>query len=158
MTVRQVQTSKEVEEARELFREYQSSIGVDLCFQDFAGELAALPGEYTPPSGRLLLCYSEDDLAGCVALRRINATTCEMKRLYVRPAFRGKHLGRKLTEAIIHEARAADYSVMKLDTLSLMSEAIKLYTSLGFKTTEPYRHNPIPGALFHGASLESVNS
>ena len=148
MTLRQAQIPKEIEEARELFWEYQRSLGVDLCFQDFDHEVAALPGEYTPPSGRLLLCFWGDDLAGCIALRKIDATTCEMKRLYVRMAFRGKHLGRKLAEAIVQEARSIGYKLMKLDTLPTMAEAITLYTSLGFKTTEPYRVNPVPGALF----------
>jgi ribosomal protein S18 acetylase RimI-like enzyme len=148
LTLRQVQISTEVEEVRKLFREYQGSLGVDLCFQDFDREVAALPGEYNLPSGRLLLCFLGDELAGCIALRRIDATTCEMKRLYVRPAFRGKHLGRKMAEAIIQEARGIGYTLMKLDTLPTMTEAIKLYTSLGFKTTEPYRLNPVPGALF----------
>lgn len=148
MTLRQAQITKEVEEARELFREYQRSLGVDLCFQDFDREVAGLPGEYTPPSGRLLLCFLGDDLAGCIALRRIDPTTCEMKRLFVRPAFRGKHLGRKMAEAIILEARGIGYKLMKLDTLPMMTEAIQLYISLGFKTTEPYRLNPVPGALF----------
>jgi ribosomal protein S18 acetylase RimI-like enzyme len=148
LTLRQVQIPTEVEEARKLFREYQGSLGVDLCFQDFDREVAALPGEYASPSGRLLLCFLGDDLAGCIALRRIDATTCEMKRLYVRPAFRGKHLGRNMAEEIIREARVIGYTLMKLDTLPAMTEAIKLYTSLGFKTTKPYRLNPVPGALF----------
>jgi ribosomal protein S18 acetylase RimI-like enzyme len=155
LILRQVQISREVEEARELFREYHRSLGVDLCFQDFDREVAALPGEYTSPSGRLLLCFLEEELAGCIALRRIDATTCEMKRLYVRPSFRSKHLGRKMAEAIIGEARDIGYTLMKLDTLPTMTEAIRLYTSLGFKTTQPYRLNPVPGALFMELDLNS---
>jgi ribosomal protein S18 acetylase RimI-like enzyme len=123
-------------------------LGVDLCFQDFDREVASLPGEYVPPTGRLWLCFVDDALAGCVALRRIDGTTCEMKRLYIRPTFRGRHLGRIVTEALIREGRAIGYRWMKLDTLPSMTEAIALYRSLGFKTTEPYRHNPIPGALY----------
>jgi putative acetyltransferase len=143
-----VQSATEVEQTRELFREYERSIDTDLCFQDFEKEVAGLPGEYSPPSGRLLLCHDGETLAGCVALRRIDETTCEMKRLYIRPASRGKHLGRDLVDAIVEEARTIGYKSMKLDTLPSMNQAIALYRSLGFKEIEPYRHNPVPGALF----------
>jgi putative acetyltransferase len=144
----QVQTGPDIDLARELFREYQRSLDIDLCFQDFEHELAALPGEYAPPFGRLLLCYDEERLAGCVALRKIDDETCEMKRLFVRPDFRGRQLGKHLAEAVISESRVIGYKKMKLDTLPIMTTAITMYRSLGFKPTPPYRHNPVPGALF----------
>jgi len=144
----QVQTGPDIDLARELFREYQRSLNIDLCFQDFENELAGLPGEYAPPFGRLFLLYEEKNLAGCVALRRIDDQTCEMKRLYVRPDFRGRQLGKRLTEAVIDESRIIGYKKMKLDTLPIMTTAITMYRSLGFKPTPPYRNNPVPGALF----------
>jgi putative acetyltransferase len=144
----QVQTGPDIDLARELFREYQRSLNVDLCFQDFEHELAALPGEYAPPFGRLLLLYEEENLAGCVALRKIDDETCEMKRLYVRPEFRGRKLGKRLAESVMDESRTIGYKKMKLDTLPTMATAITMYRSLGFKPTPPYRNNPVPGALF----------
>lgn len=146
------QTARQVEEARALFQEYADSTGVDLCFQNFAQELAALPGDYAPPSGRLILAYPEDgdgEAAGCVALRRLgDAAACEMKRLYVRPAFRGTGLGRTLAERVVAEARAAGYERMRLDTLPSMRSAIALYRSLGFREVEAYRFNPVEGTLY----------
>ncbi|HVF28460.1 MAG TPA: GNAT family N-acetyltransferase [Pyrinomonadaceae bacterium] len=139
--------------ARELFVEYAESLGFDLCFQDFEKELAELPGDYAPPTGRLLLASVGGHLAGCVALRKIDNDTCEMKRLYVRPEFCGLNLGRKLAVAIIEEARQINYSRMRLDTLPSMSAAITLYRSLGFKEIEAYRHNPVSGAMFMELSL-----
>ena len=144
----QVHNGPDIDLARELFREYHRSLDVDLCFQDFEHELATLPGEYAPPFGRLLLCYEEENLAGCVALRKIDDETCEMKRLYVRPEFRGRQLGKRLAESVIDESRVIGYKKMKLDTLPIMTTAITMYRSLGFKPTPPYRHNPVPGALF----------
>ena len=144
----EVQSGPDIDLARELFREYQRSLDVDLCFQDFEQELATLPGEYAPPFGRLLLWFEEEDLAGCVALRKIDDETCEMKWLYVRPDFRGKQLGKRLAEAVIEESRVIGYKKMKLDTLPIMTTALTMYRSLGFKPTQPYRHNPVPGALF----------
>ena len=144
----EVQSGPDIDLARELFREYQRSLNIDLCFQDFEHELATLPGEYAPPFGRLLLWFEEEDLAGCVALRKIDDETCEMKRLYVRPDFRGRQLGKRLAEAVIEESRVIGYKKMKLDTLPIMTTALTMYRSLGFKPTQPYRHNPVPGALF----------
>ena len=147
MTIVQAVTPRAVELARELFREYETSLGVDLCFQGFEQELAGLPGAYAPPTGRLLLADGAEP-AGCVALRPLRDGACEMKRLYVRPAARGARLGRRLAETVIGEARAIGYARMRLDTLPSMKEAIALYHSLGFVEIAPYYPNPVAGALF----------
>ena len=141
-------TSEWVNDVRALFQEYAASLGIHLCFQNFDKELAGLPGGYAPPTGRLLVAVDEDRLAGCVALRRIDARVCEMKRLYVRPAHRGTGLGRKLAEAVIAAAREIGYAKMRLDTLPSMIAAIKLYDSLGFADTQPYRFNPVEGVRY----------
>ena len=138
----------DVEEARVLFREYEASLEVDLCFQNFEAELANLPGAYAPPSGALLLARCEGRTAGCVALRRLEDGVCEMKRLYLRSQFRGRGNGRALAEAIIAEARRIGYGRMRLDTLPSMSRAIPLYRSLGFCDIPAYEVNPVEGALF----------
>ena len=146
----------EIQNARELFKEYAAWLEIDLCFQNFDKELTALPGAYAPPSGRLLLAIESDQIAGCVALRKIDEGTCEMKRLFLRPAFRGKGLGRKLAEAIIKAAREIGYQRILLDTLPhRMDDAIALYRSLGFKEIDPYYQNPVPGAKFMELDLVS---
>jgi len=144
--------------AREILREYARSLDIDLCFQNFEAELAGLPGEYAPPSGQLLLAHVDGALAGCGGLRALHgadyANACEMKRLYVRPAFRRFGLGRVLAEALLDEARRAGYSVMLLDTLDEMESARELYASLGFEEVAPYYFNPIPGAHYLKADLD----
>jgi len=139
--------------ARELFKEYVSSLGVDLSFQDFAQELAELPGEYAPPRGALLFGFCDGRLAGCVALRPFAGETCEMKRLYVRHQFRSKGIGKGLAAAAIERARECGYRHIRLDTLPWMHEAIALYRALGFRPIEPYRPNPIEGATFMELTL-----
>lgn len=148
-TIRQIVGEGDVEHARGLFREYEAWLGLDLCFQNFEKELAELPGAYAPPTGRLLLAFENDQLAGCVALRKLSDGVCEMKRLFLRPEFHGQGRGRELTERIIREARDAGYKRMRLDTLpQQMGNAIALYRLLGFKEIEAYYTNPVSGALF----------
>jgi len=147
----------QIEATRELLREYAASLSIDLCFQDFDAELASLPGEYAPPAGRLLLALVEGAVAACGAFRALAdvdyANACEMKRLYVRPAFRRFGLGRSLAQALLDHAREAGYSVMLLDTLDDMEAARELYASLGFEEAPPYYYNPIPGAHYLKAEL-----
>ena len=147
-----------IEATREIMREYAHSLAIDLSFQDFDAELARLPGEYANPSGHLLLAVVDGAVAGCGAVRALNdvdyANACEMKRLYVRPAFRRFGLGRVLAQALIDEARRAGYSSMLLDTLDDMETARGLYASLGFEEVPPYYYNPIPGAHYLKCSLD----
>jgi len=140
---------------RELLREYERVLGVDLCFQGFAQELANLPGDYAPPRGTLLLARDGDAVAGCIALRPVDDRDCEMKRLYVRDAFRAAGLGRRLVERLIAEAHAIGYRRMVLDTLPTMIAAQRLYETFGFTDIAPYRHNPIGGTRFLGLELDS---
>jgi putative acetyltransferase len=145
----QAESPSQIAQARELFLEYAQSLGFSLCFQNFDKELADLPGDYVPPAGRLLLAELEGQLAGCVALHKREPGICEMKRLYLRPQFRGKGLGRTLMESIIDEARRIGYARMCLDTVEpVMKDAVALYRQRGFKEIAPYRANPMPGTLY----------
>ena len=138
-----------IEEARSLFLEYGGSLGFSLCFQSFEEELKNLPGAYGPPTGRLVLARYRDQAAGCVALRKLEAGICEMKRLYVRPGDRGLGLGRMLVERVIAEARAIGYERMRLDTIaSAMKDAIALYRRMGFVDIAPYSSIPVDSALW----------
>ncbi len=142
-----------IDVCRELFTEYQRGLGVSLCFQGFDHELAALPGDYAPPRGRLLLAQDSGVPAGCIALRPLFHRDAEMKRLYVRPAHRGGGLGRLLAERVIREARALGYEALKLDTLPAMRAAQNLYAKLGFRDTAPYNDNPVGGVRFLSLDL-----
>ena len=139
----------QIDYVRTLFREYASSLGFSLCFQSFDAELAGLPGEYSPPEGQLLLAFCDSIPAGCVALRKLEDGICEMKRLYIRPEFRGRGLGRDLVLALIEQARQSLYARIRLDTIAAsMAEAVGLYRSLGFRDILPYCRNPISGAIY----------
>jgi putative acetyltransferase len=149
LTLVQAESTAQIAQARELFLEYAQSLGFSLCFQNFDKELAELPGDYAPPEGRLLLAECEGQLAACVALHKLGPGTCEMKRLYLRPQFRGQGLGRALAERIIAEARQIGYQRMRLDTVEpVMKDAVVLYRKLGFTEIAPYCPNPIAGALY----------
>ncbi len=145
-------------QARNLFREYALMPGVAPCVEDFEREVVSLPGLYAPPGGRLLLAMQDSagnsgEAIGCVALRRFDQEACEMKRLYVRPAFRGQGAARELVKELIAVARSIGYQRMLLDTLPSMQEAHKLYGTLGFREISSYQKNPIPGALFFELAL-----
>ncbi len=133
---------------RDLFREYQEFLGVDLCFQGFDDELATLPGAYAPPAGALLLAVADGDFCGCVGMRPIGGDQCEMKRLYVRPRWRGYGLGRRLADAVMTRARRSGYRCMVLDTLEVLQPAIALYRSIGFSPIAGYYNNPLQGVSY----------
>jgi len=143
----------DLEQVVAIFREYIASPTVDLGFQDYEAEFAALPGKYAAPGGRLLLAWKGQAVVGCAALRRVDETTCEMKRVYVRPIARGENLGRRLVESILTEARAAGYSRVCLDVLPEFTAAQRIYESLGFLPAEPVAFNPVPGTKFLALEL-----
>jgi putative acetyltransferase len=150
----QAESSSQIAQARELFLEYAQSLGFSLCFQNFDQELANLPGDYAPPGGRLLLAEYEGQISGCVALHKLMTDEgkdgiCEMKRLYLRPQFRGKGFGRVLADRIIAEARQIGYKRMRLDTVEpVMKGAVAMYRRIGFREIAPYCANPMAGALY----------
>lgn len=146
--IRTAGAGADLETARALLREYAEGIGIDLSFQGFEAELAGLPGDYAGPGGVLLLAVVGEEPAGCVAVRRWDATACEMKRLFVRVAQRGRGLGEDLARAAIDWARGAGYARMRLDTLPSMAGAQRLYARLGFREVPAYRFNPVEGARF----------
>ena len=152
LTITQAETDEQITQAKTLFREYEAWLGMDLCFQGFEAELASLPGDYAEPRGTLLLAWIDGELAGCCALRPIDdvdyANAAEMKRLYVRKAFRGFGLGRRLAEAVLEAAVRMGYDSVLLDTLDDMEAARALYEDLGFEEIPPYYHNPLPGAHY----------
>jgi len=146
-----IQTTKweQIEAARELFNEYATELAINMCFQNFDEELRTLPGKYAPPDGRLLLAYTDKELAGCIALRKLDDRTCEMKRLFIRPKFRGKGYGRKMIDSLIEQARDIGYERMWLDSLpGKMDAAIALYRQLGFKDIPAYYDNPLESVIY----------
>lgn len=145
----QAETVEQIEAARGLFREYEAWFGMNLCFQNFDEEVANLPGKYAAPEGRLFLVFSDEKLAGCIALRKLEDGVCEMKRLFVKDGFRGQKIGVLLIEKIIKEARQIGYERMRLDTFpAKMGKAVSLYESYGFREIPPYYHNPYGETLF----------
>ncbi len=152
VSLRPAQFPDDLQTVRDLFLDYQAGLGIDLCFQGFEAELAELPGAYAPPAGALLLACVDGEPAGCCAMRPLFNTdhlnACEMKRLFVRPAFRGFGLGRLLVERVLSDGQLAGYTTMLLDTLSDMETARALYQEMGFVEVAPYYHNPIPGAHY----------
>ncbi len=153
LTIDQVESKDDIDIVRKLMLEYQTRLGVDLCFQGFDAELKGLPGDYAPPGGRLLLASINGSAIGCVALRAFDGSRCEMKRLFVRPAGRGLGVGRALVTRVMDEARAIGYAEMVLDTLPTMAEAQALYHAFGFRDISAYRVNPIPGTRYLGRGL-----
>ncbi len=152
--LRQAKSPEQIDAIRELFLEYAQSLNFSLCFQSFEQELAELPGGYAPPEGRLWVAAHVPQLAGCVALHKLEPEICEMKRLYVRPQFRGKGLGRVLAERVVADGREIGYKRLRLDTVEpVMRDAVGLYRRLGFKEIAPYRENPIAGALYMDLEL-----
>jgi putative acetyltransferase len=148
MQIVHVDTAEQLAQVRKLFEEYWQSFGFTPCFQNFSGELAALPGDYVPPAGRLALALVDGQPAGCAALRRFDAERCEFKRLFVRSQFRGMRLGRELLAWIVAEARVLGYRQLVCDTMPAMADALAMYERAGFERTAPYSDHPTPGAIF----------
>ena len=156
LDIRHAKGAEDIAEVRRLFEEYAAQLKVDLCFQNFAQELDSLPGAYAPPSGTLFLAWAVDTAAGCIAVRMVDEETCEMKRLFLRDAYRGLGLGERLVKQAIDWACAASYKRMVLDTLPSMGAAQKLYERLGFTEIPAYRFNPVEGARFLALPLHRI--
>jgi GNAT superfamily N-acetyltransferase len=155
VTIRIAESPDDIAQARDLFREYGASLGFPLCFQNFEEELATLPGKYAFPAGRLLLAFVDGAPAGCGALRPLNRDASEMKRLYVRPGYKGQGIGRQLAERLIAEAKLIGYARMRLDTIpAQMMEASRLYLALGFQEIPPYYNSPQAGTSYMELLLE----
>ena len=148
LIIKKVENEIEVEATRNLIRKYAAELQVDLCFQDFENELATLPGEYSEPTGSMLLGYVEGKAVGCVGLRYLKSGICEMKRMYLEPAYRQNGHGRQLAVAILQEASRLGYNKMRLDTLPKLTQALKLYTKLGFYPIAPYYKTPLSETIF----------
>jgi GNAT superfamily N-acetyltransferase len=153
MTIRPARIPDEMPAVRDLLREYAADLGISLCFQNFETELAELPGAYAPPAGQLLVADTGDELAGCVALRPNAPGVAELKRLFVRPKYRGQRIGRELLDRIMAEAVSAGYREAVFDTLPVMTVALGMYHKAGFVETKPYTFNPVPGAMYFWKSL-----
>jgi putative acetyltransferase len=154
LSIDEVNGTDSLADVRRLFQEYAATLGMNLCFDGFEEELATLPGRYAPPRGCLLLAAAGREIAGCAALRPLEPEVCEMKRLYVRPSFRGLGVGRLLAERVIGEGRKAGYRRMRLDTLPSMVNAQALYRSLGFREIPAYRDNPAVGVVYLELQLD----
>jgi len=149
MQLIQATTEEQIDTARELFKEYAAELAIDMCFQNFDQELKTLPGKYAQPDGRLLLAYADENLVGCIALRKLDNRTCEMKRLFLRPAFRGKGYGRQMIDKLLEAAREIGYERMWLDSLpGKMDSAIALYRERGFKEIPAYYDNPLEDVVY----------
>jgi len=148
MDIIRAQTKDHMDQIRNLFLEYEAFLNVDLCFQGFQKELSDLPGDYGPPDGSLLLAMEGQQAFGCGALRKLYADTCEMKRLYLKSAYRGSGIGKALVRKLIEEARHKGYAAILLDTLDNLKTAMGIYESLGFVRIEPYYNNPLPGVVY----------
>ena len=154
VTIEQAKTEADIEAARNIFREYESWLGLDLCFQGFEEELKNLPGKYSLPEGRLYLAEIDGAVAGCIALRPMGDGICEMKRLFVKEEFRGMQIGKLLIEKLFEDARRIGYKAMRLDTFPpKMGKAVRLYESYGFREIAPYYNNPNEGVLFMELAL-----
>jgi GNAT superfamily N-acetyltransferase len=158
LTLREPSSFADLAVVRLLFEEYRTWLGIDLGFQRFDEELSSLPGDYGRPRGRLWLAMMGQEAAGCAAIRPFGENDCEMKRLYVRPVHRQKGVGKRLGVTAIEVAKELGYRRMFLDTLDSMTDATRLYRSLGFRETEPYTYNPFPNALYFLLDLKEVPS
>lgn len=156
MNIKVISAMNQLDEIRQLFREYANSLEIDLCFQDFEEELKSLPGKYSEPDGRLYIAYLEDKVVGCIALRRYDDIRAELKRLFVRNGYRGLGISKRLIQRIIQDALDIGYHSILLDTLDTMKPAISLYTSIGFKEIESYYDNPIEGAKYFELDLTKL--